>query len=119
MGWADHERAAIQRRLESGVGSVCRTIRGWLDGGAGHPVQVTALPPGSRADLGLQRAPGQQGEERNVLPYQAAARAWTARALSILSCVNGRGTRGTARIPKPRDQAVRRLRPDERRQRDP
>ena len=100
------------------MGSLRRPLRGWLDGGVGHPVQVAALPSWARADLGLQRTPGQQGEERNILSHEAAARARTARAVSVVARVNGRRARSAAWIAKSRDQAVRRLRPDERRQRD-
>ena len=82
------------------------------------PFKSLRYRPGRAQIWGFNARRVNKGEERNILSHEAAARARTARALSVVARINGRRPRSTAWIPKPRDQAVRRLRPDERRQRD-
>ena len=72
----EHERAAVQRRLESGVGARGRKVRRRLDHRGGGPVQVDSLCGRDGAELGLSGAPQQQVEERNLLSHRGAAGVW-------------------------------------------
>ena len=65
-GQSTNERQ-YNSRLEPGLGSRGRTVRRRLDGRSRDPVQVAPLPAGQRAGLGLQRAPQQQMEERDLV----------------------------------------------------
>ena len=90
-------------------------FRGRVDGGSRDPVQVAALPAGRRAGLGLQRAPQQQLEERDLVSraHSAGVR-HRPRQLCRLAVSNARRHRRAARIEEPRDQAVRDRRSDDR-----
>ena len=70
-----HRRGPAQRRLEHGVDGPHGGIRRRLDDRDGDSLQVAALRPGPRADLGDQPAAGRALEERMVVPGPRAARA--------------------------------------------
>ena len=55
---ADHQRAAVQRRLESGLGCRGRPVRRRLDGRSGDPVQVAALPARAARRSGASTSSG-------------------------------------------------------------
>ena len=60
------DRPAVQRGLESDLGSRGRHVRGRMDGGDGAAVPVAPLSAGPRADLGPQRDANRALEERAV-----------------------------------------------------
>ncbi len=69
VGRPDLQRAHRQRRLEPDLGVQGRAVRGRLDRRDGRAVQVPALPARTGADLGLQRAPDQQDQERDLVSH--------------------------------------------------
>ena len=111
-----HKRAAVQRATGIPVWDVrAAAVRGRLDGRGRHPVQVASLPARPRADLGLQRAPHQPVEERDLLPHAACRpRAGSQRSPGVASPRRSSGSRRRSGSQKPRAQALRDFRPDDR-----
>ena len=104
----DHQRAAVQHRLEPVWERQGRAVRGRLDGRDGHSVQVAALPARAARSLGLQRAPRQPVEERVVVPdARCPTRSGSDGDLPDVARGDARGPRGAAALAQPRDQAVR------------
>ena len=90
-------------------------VRGRLDGRSGDPVQVAALSARARADLGLQRAPRQSVEERDLVPHaDAGRRSAQLRHLPGVARRRRWSASKRRRLEEPRDQAVRDRRSDDR-----
>ena len=96
------------------LGSRGRAIRGRMDGRSGHPVQVAALPAWPGPDLGLQRAPHQPLEERDVVPHARAGVARHRGHHAGIAGSHGGRAGGAGGLEEPGAQAVRHLGSDER-----
>ncbi len=78
------------------------------------PFKSLRYGPGRDADLGLQRISHQPMEERDLLHHAHSGRARAVGALPGIARRDGCGTGGAIRSQKPRAQALRHFRPEDR-----
>ena len=106
----DHERAAVQRRLESRLGR--RRSAGSRAAGRSKPPSRSsrcATGPAARRS-GASTSARQPVEERDLVPHAHSGRAGAARRDPGVAGGDARRPRGAGRLEEPRDQAVRRSR---------